>query len=510
MQVMRGAAKLRLLLIGIVVATVALPAAANATRVPASPVAANAGRVPASPGAEHAVQSGALTRKAGLEGCHHNTGGAGICELSAGLSNPVAVTVSPDGENVYVAASGIPSGSSGYLVVLDRTPSFAGVSGTVTTQGSGAPIGGSWVAALRTTDYSLAGAGVADGSGNYVLNAPAGNYLLYLVDPTGAHTSGFHGAPTTVTVLPGERTNVNPAMTPTRGTIAGTVRASVTSAPIGGALAFALNASTGAIQRGVVANASGQFSLPGLRPANHWVGYIDPTGAHATRFHPAATDVGSASALPVTAGSTTTADGALPAQTPVAGGSSVGGTVTRTGGGPLAGAFVIALRAADLQLARAAVANGSGQYSLNLAAPGPYKIAVIDSTGLHTMEWFDNQPPSGLGSATSVNAPATVNVALDPATGSVSGTVVDDPSNQPLPNAWVIAIGPTGIEGGAVTAANGTYTITGLPPGTYRVTFADPVGGRPQEYFDGAPDFIGATPLNLTAGGTLALNAALG
>ena len=36
--------------------------------------------------------------------------------------------------------------------------------------------------------------------------------------------------------------------------------------------------------------------------------------------------------------------------------------------------------------------------------------------------------------------------------------------------AWVLAIGP-GPVGGAVTAADGTYTVTDLPVGTYRATF---------------------------------------
>ena len=66
----------------------------------------------------------------------------------------------------------------------------------------------------------------------------------------------------------------------------------------------------------------------------------------------------------------------------------------------------------------------------------------------------------------------------------MAGTVTDDLSGTPLVGAWVVAIGPTGaIAGGGVTAANGTYTIVGLAPGTYRATIVDPNGGRTQEYY---------------------------
>ena len=73
----------------------------------------------------------------------------------------------------------------------------------------------------------------------------------------------------------------------------------------------------------------------------------------------------------------------------------------------------------------------------------------------------------------------------------------------------MVAIGPSGIVGGAVTAVDGTYDISGLAPGTYRATFVDPNGGRLQEYWDDSADYDGATPFNITAAGTATVDAAL-
>ena len=374
----------------------------------------------------------------------------------------------------------------------------AGVSGTVTDAVSGAPIGGAFVAVLRTTDFSLAGGGVADGSGNYSATVVPGAYFLYLIDPGGAHTAAFFGPPTTVTVPADTVVDTDPTMAATRGAATGTVTETGPNTAIAGAWALALN-NTGISERGVVANGAGAFTLPGLNPGNHFIAYVDPAGAHPTRFFPNSPTVPAASTVAVTAGGSTVANGSLPTQTATGTGAALTGTITEQGTAiPLPGVFVMALHAADFRIARAGITNGSGAYSLNVV-PGPYKLLFIDAAGLHNAEWHNNQPASNLAGASSVTAPAATNAALDRNTGSMSGTVTDDPSFNPVPGAWVLAIGPTGINGGAVTAANGTYSINNLPPGTYRVAFVDPNGGRTQEYWDNSPDFAGAGTLNVTA-----------
>ena len=386
----------------------------------------------------------------------------------------------------------------------------AGVSGTVTETGSGAPVAGAWVAVLRTSDFSIAAGAVADGSGNFTVPVAAGSYYLYVVDPTGAHTAGFHGPPTTVSVTSGAMTDVDPQMVSLRGSVAGTVTEAGSGTPIGGAWVIGINATTGATQQGVVADGAGQYNIGGLTPGSYRPVFVDPTGAHASRYFPNSVDFLGATSLAVTAGASTAANVALPTQSTTPGAQTLSGTVREAGtNAALGGVFVVALRAADFRNAGGAVTNGSGQYSLNVAA-GDYKLAFVDSTGLHNMEWHDNQPNTGLATATSVTAPAVTNATLDANTGTLAGTVTDDPSGTPITGAWVVAIGPTGaIAGGAVTAPDGTYAIAGLAPGTYRATIVDPNGGRAQEYYNNSPDYAGATPVNITAANTTSINANL-
>ncbi len=388
-----------------------------------------------------------------------------------------------------------------------------GVSGTVTSSGSGTPVAGAWVAVLRTSDLSIAAGAVADGSGNYQAQVPPGSYFLYVVDPSGSYAAGFHGPPTTVTVPVGAMTDADPALASLRGSITATVTDASTGNPIAGVWGLALStavANTGATELAVTANGSGQLTLPGLTSGNHFVGFVDPTGAHATRFFPNSPNVPASTPVAVTAGGTTPANASLPAQNPVGTGATISGTLTEQGTGtPLAGVRVVALRESDYAMVRGAVTDASGQYSMNLSAVGGYKLAFLDSTGRHDMEWYDDQPNTGLGAAATVPAPGTANAALNANTGSMAGTITDDPSGAPIPGAWVLAIGPTGIAGGAVTAANGTYTISGLAPGTYRATFVDPNGGRIQEYWNNSPDYGGAAAINITAANTATVNAAL-
>src|SRR5690606_40849682 len=63
----------------------------------------------------------------------------------------------------------------------------------------------------------------------------------------------------------------------------------------------------------------GQFLLPDLPEGPHWIGYLDPTGAHGSEFHPDSPNVPDATPVTVTGGATAVADGSLPAQVPVAG-----------------------------------------------------------------------------------------------------------------------------------------------------------------------------------------------
>ena len=433
-------------------------------------------------GAQHTIDCTHVTTPAD-EGTYSNVATADSAQTAPVASNQVDVTVAPP----------------------------TGVTGSVSAAGSGPPVAGAFVTLLRSADFSIAAAGVADGGGGFSLSAAPGSYFVYLVDPSGAHAAGFAGAPTLIDLDPGEIAPVDAEMAPLRGSVAGTVTEAGSGDPIPGAWALSLRTTgdTGALEEIALADGAGGYSLDGLSAGTHFIGFVDPAGGHESRFAPDSPNVPASTPVAVSAGGVSPVSASLPVKAVVPGGQTISGTATEAGSGtPLAGVHVVALSAADFSMARGGVTDGAGHYSLDLAAGG-YLLAFVDSTATHRMEWFDGRPSTGLGDADVVVAPGVADVALERSVGAIAGTITDDPGGTPLAGAWVIAIGPTGIAGGTVTAGNGSYEIGDLAPGNYVVTFADPSGVRAQEFFDGGATYGDADPVAVTAGATATVDAAL-
>ncbi len=424
-----------------------------------------------------------------------------------GLEGPSDVILGPDG-NLWV------SGYDNETVARVElgTPAPTGISGTVFESGSGQGVANAAVAVVSLVDYSAVAGVVANPDGGFLAEVPPGQYLLYLISSDGNHVSGFHGSPlpSTVTVDDDEITVVAPSMAPTAGTIAGTVTQDGTGTPLQGIATLSLSLATSAPERAASTGADGTYTLAGLAPGAHLQVLFDPTGAHRPEFFDDAAGPNTATTHTIAPGSVSNGDADLTPVTPPGTGASLTGTVTdTTSGQPLAGVWAVALRAADYSFARAEMTSNDGTYDLPLD-PGGYKLEFIDPTWRHAMEWHHDHPYTAIGAADTITAPAVVDADLAPTTGSISGTVTDDPTGDPIAGVWVIALTAAGhIAGGAVTAPDGTYTIDALPPAAYRVTFADPNHGHTQQYWDDKPDYPTSDPITIAPGTTTTADAAL-
>src|SRR5262249_55830574 len=82
--------------------------------------------------------------------------------------------------------------------------------------------------------------------------------------------------------------------------------------------------------------------------------------------------------------------------------------------------------------------------------------------------------------------------------GTISGTIIRSSDGTPVAGALVEALQSNSVKGSATTAANGTYSISGLVPGVYDVRIT--ASGYATQLISG---------ISVTAGGTTTVNAAL-
>ena len=261
-------------------------------------------------------------------------------------------------------------------------------------------------------------------------------------------------------------------------------------------------------------SATGAYDLGGLPTGTYKVRFYG-SGQYAGEWWDNKPTLSSADGIAVTAGSTTSGKNAE-----LAIGSHITGTVTNTAAAGLTGISVYAylVDGSDLAYAGYDETNGSGAYDLSGLSAGTYKLQFTDeyNSNPYAPEWFDDKLTSS--AATAVVVPATTTVSGKNATlvagAHVTGTVTG-PSSTPLNDVFVSAYrlvdGDYEYEAGRYTNASGNYDVRGLPAGTYKIGFEDDNGTYDVEYWNDATSLPTATPINVTASGTVAnINAQLG
>src|SRR5262245_34682863 len=188
----------------------------------------------------------------------------------------------------------------------------------------------------------------------------------------------------------------------------------------------------------------------------------------------------------------THAPGASGAFEPAIEGGSISGTVTDSGGAPVADVFV----SADSGLASDGVTTSAGgQYTITGLPAGDYRVQFSPTSDSGLIREFYND-------TTDLDAAAWVTVVVGETTdaidavleagGSISGIVTD--SNGTPPAGITVNAESDSAYARVTTGADGHYTITGLPAGDYRVWFGTAAGlNLISEYYDDTTDYEAAT-----------------
>ena len=431
-------------------------------------------------------------------------------ETSFGSADPVAV------------AAGSTTGS------IDAALQPAGtIAGTVTAAGpGGAAVGGICVTANQNNAGGGSGSATTASDGTYsIANLPAGSYSVQFSTGCGNAsnylTQWYNNEPSAgsadpVVVTAGSTTGSIDAALQPAGTIAGTVTA-LGGGALGGICVTANQNNAGGGFGFVITASDGTYSIAKLPAGSYSVQFstgCGNSGSYLTQWYNNETSFGSADPVVVTAGSTT---GSIDAALQPAG--TIAGTVTALGGGALGGICVTANQNNAGGGSGFATTASDGTYSITSLPTGSYSVQFstgCGNSGNYLTQWYNNETSFGSANPVTVTAESTtgsINAALQ-AGGTIAGTVTALGGGAQ----GGICVTASQNGGGAgfgstTTASNGTYSIAGLPTGSYGVQFSSGCGNSGHyapQWYNNETSFGSANPVTVTAGSvTASINAAL-
>ncbi|HMT06112.1 MAG TPA: carboxypeptidase regulatory-like domain-containing protein, partial [Solirubrobacterales bacterium] len=377
------------------------------------------------------------------------------------------------------------------------------ISGTVTSNGS-APLADICVKAYDS-DNRYSGYDETGADGRYLLSGlPADQYRLKFYDcaDNGVARQFYDNKQDLDSADPVSvesnsiTTNVNLVM-PILGSISGTV-SNGSADPLADICARAFDAGGNyfGFDR---TDSDGYYKIGALVTGSYKVRFADCGDNNVlTEYYDDKSDLESATPVAVTTGVETSAINAQ-----LATGGSITGTVKNSGDEGLVDICVRAFDDSGASSGRA-VTRTDGSYRLGGLTTGSYRVRFTDCGDNNVFtEFYDDKPD--LESATPVAVTTGIETSAINAQlatgGSITGTVTNN-LNQPLENICVDASSTSGNQwGSARTNADGSYSITRLSSGTYRVEFRDCGGNRVlREYYENKKTYNSATLISVATG----------
>jgi hypothetical protein len=282
------------------------------------------------------------------------------------------------------------------------------------------------------------------------------------------------------------------------GAISGTVTQSGAGA-ISGVAVFVNDFDTGAAAGSSLTDSSGDYLVENLAAGKYRVKFDGSLVGFPIQFFNGASIPKDATAVTVSAGATTTSINAG-----LVSGGSIKGKVTRSSGGtPVVDADVWA-EAYDGGVGNGTTTASDGTFEIQGLPAGGYRVAVEARGQGLVFEFYNNTPDWDKAQKVIVtNGTSTDNIdfALDGGS-TISGVVLKDGSGDPVVDADVFAesFTPGGGHGGTRTASDGTYSISGLAAGDYRVMAQAGDQGLAGEFYNNTPDWEKADVVTLVSG----------
>jgi len=389
--------------------------------------------------------------------------------------------------------------------------STASISGTVTGADTGVPqanvnvslelVGGTPIANTST-----------DAAGNYSFaGLAAGSYVIdFFLNQGTPYANQWYGGGATLSTAA-------PVALADGQSLTGLTTALTVGATISGTLSATGDAGTGPLGFSNIAlldhhgneiglagsDAAGNWTITGVLTGSYTLSFSTYQAPYATQWWTGKDSFAAADYFDVQAGQTPSGF-----DTTLDSGATISGTVTSAdpGSAPIAQAGVSAYDTTGTQVG-SAVTDDAGAYTVSGLNPGQYTLEFTGPWGSNDAEqWWGpaiSQPTATYFTVGSHASLTGYDAALtDGAT--ISGTVLGAGSPPtPLENVGVVALPSAGgYPYFGQPAADGTYSIIGLPVGTYDVFFAASGFDIPQsdQWWSNSTTQGAATPVSVTTG----------
>jgi hypothetical protein len=262
------------------------------------------------------------------------------------------------------------------------------------------------------------------------------------------------------------------ALAPAALAATGSIEGTVTESAHNGLTGVSVTVYGGAeeVKGSSTTNAKGEYTVPGLSGGEYKVRFSDqPT--YSNQYYKKQSSFENANFVSVTEGSPTTGIDAEMLQP-----GKIAGRVTNAAGTPV-GNVNVEVNGGEFEFISGASAttNANGEYTIENLPEGDYKVSFFPSSSTYLFQYYSGQESFASANPVLVSAGKTtpgINAVLVEG-GRISGTVTDAYTHARLSKIEVFASKSGGefSAGGAVTNANGEYTITGLRSGSYKVGF---------------------------------------
>lgn len=252
-----------------------------------------------------------------------------------------------------------------------------------------------------------------------------------------------------------------------------------------------------------ITDAAGNYEIWVNPFSTYRIQFNDPTGQYATEYYDHAATVSHATSIAVELAAVSNLNASLT----LAG--QISGTVTGPGAIPLGGIWVGA-HVLDGEWMEAAftITDATGAYELTGLLPGTYRVefGVFDNT--YASQVFDQKNYLDEGADIVVTAGASItNINASLVTGAqITGTITLSDGGS----LYGVGVEAYRMEGGvwrrisfAYPESGGSYAMTGLPAGTYRVRFTDWNFAYAEEVYDKVYDLADGTDIIVTDGATV-------